>query len=36
MKAVRFHETGGPEVLRYEDVDQPTPGTGEVRVRVAA
>jgi NADPH:quinone reductase-like Zn-dependent oxidoreductase len=36
MKAVRFHETGGPEVLRYEDVDLPTPGAGEVRVRVAA
>ena len=36
MKAVRFHEFGGPEVLRYEDVDQPIPGAGEVRVRVAA
>ncbi len=36
MKAVRFHEVGGPEVLRYEDVDQPAPGAGEVRVRVAA
>lgn len=36
MKAVRFHEVGGPEVLRYEDVEQPTPGVGEVRVRVAA
>ena len=35
MKAVRFHETGGPEVLRYEDAETPTPGTGEVRVRVA-
>ncbi|WP_423463079.1 NADP-dependent oxidoreductase [Promicromonospora sp. MS192] len=35
MKAVRFHETGGPEVLRYEDADQPVPGAGEVRVRVA-
>ncbi|WP_203135662.1 NADP-dependent oxidoreductase [Microbacterium sp. JZ31] len=35
MKAVRFHETGAPEVLRYEDVDQPTPGPGEVRIRVA-
>ncbi|WP_067669776.1 NADP-dependent oxidoreductase [Nocardia miyunensis] len=35
MKAVRFHETGGPEVLRYEDVDQPVPGAGEVRIRVA-
>lgn len=36
MKAVRFHAFGGPEVLRYEDVDVPTPGAGEVRVRVAA
>jgi len=36
MKAVRFHEFGGPEVLRYEDVEQPTPGAGQVRVRVAA
>ncbi|MEU4764298.1 NADP-dependent oxidoreductase [Actinosynnema sp. NPDC023794] len=35
MKAVRFHETGGPEVLRYEDVDQPVPGAGQVRIRVA-
>jgi NADPH:quinone reductase-like Zn-dependent oxidoreductase len=36
MKAVRFHQVGGPEVLRYEDIDQPTPGAGQVRVRVAA
>jgi NADPH:quinone reductase-like Zn-dependent oxidoreductase len=36
MKAVRFHEFGGPEVLRYEDVEVPTPGAGEVRIRVAA
>lgn len=36
MKAVRFHQTGGPEVLRYEDVDVPVPGPGQVRVRVAA
>lgn len=36
MKAVRFHEYGGPDVLRYEDVEQPVPGPGEVRVRVAA
>jgi NADPH:quinone reductase-like Zn-dependent oxidoreductase len=35
MKAVRFHETGDSEVLRYEDADQPVPGPGEVRVRVA-
>ena len=25
MKAVQFHEVGGPEVLRYEDVEQPVP-----------
>ena len=36
MKAVRFHEYGGPEVLRYEDVPQPVPGAGEVRLQVAA
>lgn len=35
MKAVRFATTGGPEVLRYEDVDLPVPGAGEIRVRVA-
>ncbi|MEV5183961.1 NADP-dependent oxidoreductase [Streptomyces werraensis] len=36
MKAVRFHEYGDPSVLRYEDVEQPVPGAGEIRVRVAA
>ncbi|MBM2620795.1 NADP-dependent oxidoreductase [Actinoplanes sp. LDG1-06] len=36
MKAVRFHEYGDPGVLRYEDVEQPLPGAGQVRVRVAA
>lgn len=36
MKAVRFHEYGGPDVLRYEDVERPVPGAGQVRVRVAA
>ena len=36
MKAVRFHEFGGPEVLRHEDVDQPVPDAGQVRLRVAA
>ena len=35
MKAVRFYEYGGPEVLRYEDADKPTPNEGEVLVRVA-
>ena len=36
MKAMRFHAYGGPDVLRYEDVEPPTPGAGEVRLRVAA
>src|SRR5438270_5280391 len=36
MKAVRFYEYGGPDVLRSEDVEQPTPGAREVRLRVAA
>ena len=36
MKAVRFHEFGGPEVLRYEDVDEPSPAPGEVVVRLGA
>jgi NADPH:quinone reductase-like Zn-dependent oxidoreductase len=35
MKAVRFHEYGDPNVLRYEEVEQPVPGAGEVRLRVA-
>ncbi|SEM50952.1 quinone oxidoreductase family protein [Streptacidiphilus jiangxiensis] len=32
-KAIRFHETGGPDVLRLEDVEVGEPGPGEVRVR---
>ena len=36
MQAVRFYDVGGPEVLRTEDVEQPTPGAGQVRLRVAA
>lgn len=32
-KVVKFHETGGPEVLRFEDADIGEPGPGEVRVR---
>ncbi|MEU4362261.1 NADP-dependent oxidoreductase [Promicromonospora sp. NPDC023987] len=35
MKAVRFHEFGTPEVLRYEDADQPVAGQGQALVRVA-
>ena len=35
MKAVRFHEFGGPEVVRYEDADQPVATEGQVLIRVA-
>src|SRR5919109_4412349 len=36
MKAVRIHEDGGPEVLRYEDAPEPSPGPGEVLIRLRA
>lgn len=36
MKAIRIHEFGGPEVLRYEDAPEPTAGAEEVLVRVKA
>jgi NADPH:quinone reductase-like Zn-dependent oxidoreductase len=36
MKAVIIRSFGGPEVLEVADVPQPTPGVGQVRIRVAA
>jgi NADPH:quinone reductase-like Zn-dependent oxidoreductase len=36
MKAVRLHEFGGPEVLRYEDVPDPQPRKDQVMIRVKA
>lgn len=36
MKAIRVHETGGPEVLRCEEVPAPTPGPGELLIDVEA
>src|SRR5215469_1613890 len=36
MKAVRFHEFGGPEVLKYEDVHDPNPRHDQVLVQVKA
>ncbi len=36
MKAVRFHKHGGPEVLKYEDVPDPSIRAGEALVRVRA
>ncbi len=36
MKAIRIHEDGGPDVLRYEDVPDPEPAAGEVLIRLRA
>jgi NADPH2:quinone reductase len=35
-KAIRIHQNGGPEVMRWEDVELPPPGAGEARVRHTA
>ena len=35
-RVVRFHETGGPDVLKIEDLPQRSPGAGEIRIRVRA
>src|SRR5215831_12207742 len=36
MKAIRVHEYGGPDVMKYEDVPEPKPGKGEAVVKIAA
>jgi NADPH:quinone reductase-like Zn-dependent oxidoreductase len=36
VKAVRIHEDGGPDVLRYEDAPDPVPGTGQVLIELRA
>jgi NADPH:quinone reductase-like Zn-dependent oxidoreductase len=36
VKAIRIHEDGGPEVLRYEDVPDPEAAAGDVLVRLRA
>ncbi len=35
-RVVRFHRTGGPEVLQVEEIDVPKPGYGEVQIRIRA
>ena len=35
-KAIRIHQTGGPEVLRWEDIEVGEPGPGQVRLRQSA
>ena len=36
MKAIRVHQCGGPEVLKYEEVPVPEPSAGEARVKIEA
>lgn len=36
MQAIRVHKAGGPEVLRYEEMEQPSPGPGQALVQVHA
>src|SRR5881296_961012 len=36
MKAIRVHTPGGPEALRYEEVERPAPGSGQVLVKIEA
>ena len=36
MHAVVMHETGDPDVMRYEEIDRPEPGDGEVLIKVHA
>lgn len=36
MKAIRIHEQGGPEVMRFDDISLDAPASGEVRVRHTA
>ena len=36
VKAIRVHETGGPEVLKFEDIEIPAPGAGEIQIRQRA
>lgn len=36
MKAIRIHEDGGPDVLRYEDAPDPEPGPGEILIHLRA
>src|SRR3546814_7136935 len=35
-RVVRIEQTGGPEVMRWIDMDLPAPGPGEVRIRTTA
>lgn len=36
VAAIRVHELGGPEVLKYEEIQLPDPGPGQVRIKTTA
>jgi NADPH:quinone reductase-like Zn-dependent oxidoreductase len=36
MKGIRIHNFGGPEVLKYEDIPEPQPNPGEIRIKIIA
>jgi NADPH2:quinone reductase len=36
MKTVRFHQTGGPDVLRFEEIDEPVASSGQLKIKVEA
>src|SRR5690349_20806576 len=36
MKVIQFHEYGDPEVLQYEEIERPTPGSKQVLVKIEA
>jgi NADPH:quinone reductase len=36
MKAIRIHQSGGPEILHYEEVANPSPKAGEALVKIEA
>ncbi len=36
MKAIRISQYGGPEVLSLEDIDTPSPGDGQIRIKIEA
>ena len=36
MKAIRVHEVGGPDVLRYEEIPIPNPGSGQALIKIEA
>lgn len=35
-RVIRFHRTGGPEVLQIDEIDVPAPGANEVQINVRA